>query len=177
MSYDLQRGNGQRGNGQRGNERVRLDITGRRPALTIALGSAVYTVEELVHAGDAFELRIDGRMFRGRRCVTSDSIQVRLEGQTFVFQRPDRIQQTDAAAGNSDEVRAIMPGTIVACHVEAGVAVSHGAALVTLESMKVQLTVTAPRAGIVSRVHFAENATFERDAVLVSLMPAAAGDN
>lgn len=172
MSYDI----------QRGDARVRLDITGRRPALTIALGSAVHTVEELAHAGDAFELRVDGRMFRGRRCVTSDSIEVRLEGQTFVFQRLDGIRQTDAAArtgdaGTSDDIRAVMPGTIVACHVEAGVTVAHGAALVTLESMKVQLTVTAPRAGIVSVVHFAENATFERGAVLVSLMPVTAGDN
>lgn len=165
MSYEL----------QRGNERVRLDITGRRPALTIALGGVVHMVEELVHAGDVFELRIDGRMFRGRCCVTSDSIQVRLEGQTFVFRRLDGIRQTDAAAGTGDEVRAVMPGIIVACHVEAGVTVAHGTALVTLESMKVQLTVTAPRAGIVSVVHFAENATFERDAVLVSLMPADPG--
>lgn len=163
MSYDI----------QHGADRFSLDIIGRRPVLTVALGGTVHTVEETSHSGDAFEIRVDGRTFRGRRSVTSGEIQVRLAGRTFVFQRLDGVRQADAAGAAGDEVRAAMPGTVVACHVEAGAEVRFGERLVTIESMKLQMTITAPRAGIVAKVHVAGNVTFERGAVLVSLMPPA----
>ena len=66
-----------------------------------------------------------------------------------------------------------MPGTLVAHHVEIGAEVALGARLVTIESMKLQVTIAAPRAGVVARLHVAEGATFERGAVLVSLAPSA----
>lgn len=161
MSYDI----------RRGADRVSLDIVGRRPVLAVSLGGTVHTVEEASHSNDAFEIRVDGRTFRGRRSVTSGEIQVRLEGRTFVFQRLDGVRQADASADAGDEVRAAMPGTVVACHVEEGAEVGFGERLVTIESMKLQMTITAPRAGIVAKVHVAGNVTFERGAVLVSLMP------
>ncbi len=141
MSYDI----------RRGADRVSLDIVGRRPVLAVSLGGTVHTVEEASHSNDAFEIRVDGR--------------------TFVFQRLDGVRQADASADAGDEVRAAMPGTVVACHVEEGAEVGFGERLVTIESMKLQMTITAPRAGIVAKVHVAGNVTFERGAVLVSLMP------
>jgi 3-methylcrotonyl-CoA carboxylase alpha subunit len=161
MSYDI----------QRGTDRVSLDIVGRRPGLTVAVDGAIHHVEEISHGEDAFELRIDGRVFRGRRSISSGEIQIRLDGQTFVFSRLHGIRGADAAAATGDDVRADMPGTVVACHIEAGAAVALGDRLVTIESMKLQMTVTAPRTGEVARVHVAENVTFERGTVLVSLVP------
>ena len=68
-----------------------------------------------------------------------------------------------------------MPGNIVACHTEVGAAVAFGDRLVTIESMKLQMTISAPRSGTVARIHLAENINFERGAVLVSLVPIADG--
>ncbi len=164
MSYDI----------QRGAERLALDIVARRPALAVAVDGRVHTVEEVSNGGDAFELRVDGRVFRGRRVVTSDDIQIRLDGQTFVFQRLDGIRQAASSSEAGDEIRAAMPGTVIACHVAAGTAVARGDAVVTIESMKLQMAIPAPRSGTVERVHVADNATFERGAVLVSLTPLAA---
>ncbi len=161
MNYEIQRGTG----------RVSLDIIGRRPALTIAVEGIVHTVEETSNSDDAFELRIDGHVFRGRRSVTSTEIQIRLAGQTFVFERLEGVPRAEAASGTSDDIRAGMPGTVIACHVELGAPVEVGARLVTIESMKLQMTISAPRAGVVAKIHVAENVTFERNALLVSLLP------
>jgi acetyl/propionyl-CoA carboxylase alpha subunit len=160
---------------QRGADRVSLDIIGRRPDLTVAVDGTVYSVEEISHGEDFFELRIDGRVFRGRRSVSSGEIQIRLDGQTFVFQRLHGIRGADASAATGDDVRADMPGTVIACHTGAGAEVALGERLVTIESMKLQMTILAPRSGTVARIHVAENVTFERGTVLVSLVPLAGG--
>jgi biotin carboxyl carrier protein len=68
-----------------------------------------------------------------------------------------------------------MPGTVITCHTGAGAEVALGERLVTIESMKLQMTILAPRTGTVARIHVAENVTFERGTVLVSLVPLAGG--
>jgi acetyl/propionyl-CoA carboxylase alpha subunit len=161
MSYEI----------QRGADRIRLDIVGRRPGLTVAIDGAVHHVEEVEARAESFELRVDGRAYRGRRSVGSDEIRIRLDGRTFVFQRVHGIRGADAAGATGDDVRSDMPGTVVACHTEAGAEVAAGERLVTIESMKLQMTISAPRAGTVARIHVAENVNFERGAVLVSLVP------
>lgn len=163
MSYDI----------QRGADRISLDIIGRRPALTVAIDGVPHRVEETEVGTDAFELRIDGRIYRGRRSVASDEIRIRLDGQTFVFQRLHGIRGADAAGATGDDVRSDMPGTVVACHTAAGAEVAAGDRLVTIESMKLQMTIAAPRAGTIARIHVAENVNFERGAVLVSMVPLA----
>jgi acetyl/propionyl-CoA carboxylase alpha subunit len=57
-----------------------------------------------------------------------------------------------ASAADESELTAPMPAKIVRVNVAAGDAVTDGQALVVLESMKMELTVTAPRAGRVRRV-------------------------
>jgi acetyl-CoA/propionyl-CoA carboxylase biotin carboxyl carrier protein len=63
----------------------------------------------------------------------------------------------DAAAhahgGGSAEVRAPMPGAVLAVHVVAGAAVEAGGQLVTLEAMKMEHVVAAPIAGRVASIH------------------------
>jgi len=66
-------------------------------------------------------------------------------------------------------VRAQMPGIVVAVHCAAGQRVQAGDKLLTMESMKLQVTLTASGAAVVERVHVAPEVTFARDALLVTL--------
>jgi 3-methylcrotonyl-CoA carboxylase alpha subunit len=164
MSYEIRLGHGDLG----------LDIKARRPALLIALADRLPRLDEFGDADGRFRINVDGREFSGWRLVTSDRIEIRLDGRSFVFERREGVARADAAAGSGDEIRAEMPGTLVSHHVEVGAEVALGARLVTIESMKLQVTIAAPRAGVVARLHVDAGATFDRGAVLVSLAPAVA---
>lgn len=67
------------------------------------------------------------------------------------------------------EVRATLPGLIVAVAVAAGDEVSDGAALLTIEAMKMQNEVRAPRAGRVIDVAVAPGQTVATGATLLRL--------
>jgi 3-methylcrotonyl-CoA carboxylase alpha subunit len=62
-----------------------------------------------------------------------------------------------------------LPGTVVAVHVIKGQAVKRGTALVTVEAMKMEHTLTAPSDGVVSRIAFGIGERVSAGAVLVDL--------
>jgi 3-methylcrotonyl-CoA carboxylase alpha subunit len=64
-----------------------------------------------------------------------------------------------------------LPGTVVAVHVAAGQRIARGAALITVEAMKMEHTLTAPYEGVVSRMAFAVGDRVQAGAVLVELAP------
>ena len=62
-----------------------------------------------------------------------------------------------------------MPGKVIRVLVAPGDEVEARAQLVVVEAMKMELPLTAPRAGTVRAVHAAEGDTVERGAILVEL--------
>ncbi|WP_434811151.1 biotin carboxylase N-terminal domain-containing protein [Microbacterium sp. bgisy189] len=78
----------------------------------------------------------------------------------------------DAAA---PELRAPMPGTVVAVHVTDGDVVTAGTRLVTIEAMKMEHTVTAPHDGV-ARIHVSSGAQVRRDELLADVTAHHAGE-
>ena len=72
-------------------------------------------------------------------------------------------------AGGPVEIRAIIPGRVVAVFVGAGDAVEAGQQVLVVEAMKMQNELRAPREGIVERVGVAVGATIEVGDLLVVL--------
>jgi 3-methylcrotonyl-CoA carboxylase alpha subunit len=100
--------------------------------------------------------------------VTGNEVHVRLGARTFIVSRADAGPAAIEATAQQYEVRADMPGVVVAVHCEVGQAVAAGDPLVTIESMKLQATLVASREAVVERVHVGLEAAFERGVVLVS---------
>jgi acetyl/propionyl-CoA carboxylase alpha subunit len=72
--------------------------------------------------------------------------------------RDRMLAEAESAARQADgpvEVRATLPGLVVAVAVEEGAEVGEGAVLLTIEAMKMQNEVRAPRAGTVSSIFVA----------------------
>jgi 3-methylcrotonyl-CoA carboxylase alpha subunit len=65
---------------------------------------------------------------------------------------------------------------VVAVHCNAGQAIKAGDKLLTIESMKLQMTLVASYDAIVERIHVAQAAVFERGATLVSFMQSGSGE-
>jgi 3-methylcrotonyl-CoA carboxylase alpha subunit len=146
---------------------VRVDVVGRRPALRLRVDGRDHEVVDEPEGGGAFTIVVDGRAFRGFRLTTPSSVWIRIEGRTYAFDR-SVVGAGPASSSDTLEVRADMPGIVVAVHVEVGADVQEGDPLVTLESMKLQLTVGAARNGRVARVLVEPGAAFERGTVLLA---------
>lgn len=153
-----------------GQERV-ADILARKPDLNVSLDDTVYPLVYSAHAPEEFEIQIGGKTYKGFRYATAEEVHVRLDGRTFVVELP-RFGGGHGAGGKQDnEVRADMPGTVVAIHCKEGDEVTSGQKLLTIESMKLQISMVAPRDGTVAKLPVAANTTFERGAVLAALKP------
>jgi biotin carboxyl carrier protein len=105
-------------------------------------------------------------------------IEVVVDGWRFEFLVEDadraalreRASRDPAAAGGGGgplEIRAIIPGRIVAVAIQAGASVAIGQPLMTVEAMKMQNELRAPRAGSVARVGVGVGATVEIGDLLV----------
>ena len=101
---------------------------------------------------------------------------VRLGAHIVVFQDGDAFDFTDpvaiadeAAVAGDGAIRSPMPGKIVAVAVKAGDKVAKGAALVTLEAMKMEHALTAPFDGVVAEVRGAAGDQVAEGVLLVRL--------
>ena len=83
-----------------------------------------------------------------------------------------RLHRRERVAGaTSPELRAPMPGTVVAIHVPDGAAVQAGDRIVTIEAMKMEHATIAPHAGIVSlSIHVGDQVS--RDQLLARVVAA-----
>ncbi len=109
--------------------------------------------------------------------VIGDDVHVHLDGNAYTLRYSDalkRLSQHGLGAAD-DQVLAPMPGTVIAVQVAAGAEVRRGEPMLVIESMKLETTIGAPRDGVVQAVHVEIGRSFERDAILVSLAPAAGG--
>jgi biotin carboxyl carrier protein len=57
------------------------------------------------------------------------------------------------ASSSGQELSAPMPATVVRIHVEPGAPAARGDVLITLEAMKMELAIRAPRDGVVGAIH------------------------
>jgi biotin carboxyl carrier protein len=66
-------------------------------------------------------------------------------------------------------VRAPMPGVVVSVQKTIGAAVRRGETILTIESMKLQMALNAPRDGVIAELPVREGDVFDKDAVLARL--------
>ncbi|HQR28254.1 MAG TPA: biotin carboxylase N-terminal domain-containing protein [Nocardioides sp.] len=113
-------------------------------------------VEELEHVpgpDGRFDvvLSLDGVRHRAAGCVLPHVVEVVLEGQRHLFDRPDVFADHAVHAGDGT-ILAPMPGSVVAVRVAVGDHVEEGQLLGMMEAMKMELALTAPFAGTVTEV-------------------------
>ena len=109
--------------------------------------------------GQRFSVQHDGNLL-----LLHDGLR-RLRLQSVAVYRRDNA----AAAPTGHQVLAPMPGRVVLVKAGLGDKVAAGQELLVLEAMKMELSLKAPRAGIVARIGAAAGDFVEADALLVAL--------
>ncbi|MBO9547412.1 biotin/lipoyl-containing protein, partial [Caulobacter sp.] len=162
---------------QDGGQDHRATAAGDRGDWHIEVDGTASVVSAARLADGVLELRIDGQ---GRRLA------VRFDGDALELhdghrRRTLRLLPAERGegrgeAGGDGRVLAPMPGRIVLVKASPGQAVAAGAELLVMEAMKMELTVRAPRDGVVSELRAMAGDFVEADTVLAIVADAVATD-
>lgn len=118
-------------------------------------------------------LTIAGQSDAVRFAVDGDSIHLHIRGRTCTLRYLDPLRTLAHTGAGMDHLvaRAPMPGVVVTIKTSAGDAVAAGTPLMVIESMKLETVIRSPLDGVVEKIHVKEGDSFEREAVLVTLVP------
>lgn len=154
-----------------------VTILARRPDLVLSVDGRRHVVSGGEASGDGHgQVTLDGQAVDFVRTETADGIVVKLAGRTSELRRVDAASEGGGSGGAAHVVRAPMPGLVITVHKQAGDPVSRGEAVLTIESMKLQMKLAAPRDGEIGEIAVSEGEGFDKDAILARLVvPAAEG--
>ncbi len=129
----------------------------------------LHTRSEALPAG--LLLTVEGTTTPAVAVSGEDRTWVWIDGASFTFTESSPQRRAGSAGSADNEVRSPMPGTVLAVHVKAGDDVEEGDALLIVEAMKMEYTLSAPRMGRVARVTANVGDQVLVDAPLVELEP------
>jgi acetyl/propionyl-CoA carboxylase alpha subunit len=119
-------------------------------------------------------LQVGARSYLVALVRDGDRLWVHLNGRAHEIIWQDAVMRYAAEQGDeatADHARAPMPGIVQSVTVTPGESVAAGDIMMIIESMKLETAINAPRDGIIETVYLGVGATFEREALLVSLVP------
>jgi len=144
-----------------------------RSSATLSIeGSSVHAVLSPTPAPGEYLLEIEGRSERIFLASRGDTHFIHWRGRAHrveAINALDRARRAAEPSGGADLLRAPMPGTVVQVAVVVGQEVEAGTLLLTIESMKLQTAITAPRVARIAEVHVSAGATFDQGAALIRL--------
>ncbi len=140
------------------------------PELTIAIDGVSFSVEDFTKISENyFSMLVNGLVKKIWWAQDEEVIHLRYDGRTYTLPYLDHISATQKATTNEDIIKATMPGIVVDVNCQSGSMVTSGDVLIVIESMKMQINITAPRDGEVESVTAEINSAFEKNAELIAL--------
>ena len=110
-----------------------------------------------------------GRTFSARTTHHGDTITIFLDGEQHAFTVPDPLAGSSEEAADADRITAPMPGLIKVVNIAAGDTVSKGDAVIVMEAMKMEHTLTAPRDGTIGELLAGAGDQVEEGTVLLEM--------
>lgn len=99
------------------------------------------------------------------------NVMVQMGGRSRVFTLADPMSAITDSGGGGDTVIAPMPGLVTSISVEVGQAVTSGQTLMTIEAMKMEHALTAPRDGVIKEILTTTGQQVSVQARLIELEP------
>ena len=88
---------------------------------------------------------------------------------TFTFTLSDPLARAEQQGAGTGKIIAPMPGLVKQLNVASGNSVEKGQALLVLEAMKMEHTLTAPRDGVLAEVNIKEGDQVLDGAILIAM--------
>jgi len=137
-------------------------------------GAAAKRMRFAVNAGEGLRILCEDTSFRATVVADGPRRFVFVDGTRWDLEANDPLWVESSDHTEVGGLRAPMPGKVVTHLVSDGATVVAGAPLMVIEAMKMELTISAPRAGTVKRLHYGVGEQVPEGAELVSLVEPAA---
>lgn len=139
----------------------------------------IESLDALALSDSEYHILQDKKSFTSK-ILTSDfykrTYSVQINSNVYEVQILNELDQKIEAMGLSvnisntvNDIKAPMPGLILEVNIEAGKEVAAGDYVLVLEAMKMENTITAPRDGIVKKVHVVKGETVEKSQLLIEM--------
>lgn len=147
-----------------------LDVEEKDGRTFIEFGGVRREVDMVPIGGNSlFSVIIDGVQHEIALCRWEDRFSVSTRGgETEVFIQEMEKRRREVPSGRV-EVKAPMPGLIVAVEVAMGQEVHRGQGLLVLEAMKMQNEIKSPKDGVVGEIQVKTGNTVTKGAVLLAI--------
>jgi 3-methylcrotonyl-CoA carboxylase alpha subunit len=152
-----------------GGERQTSCLQGSGRSWVFHTGENRLDFEFITLGDDQYRLVSADRSFVFSGFVDASSVTLFMDGQTHLFVKPDPLAAGSESGASSGKIVSPMPGTVRLVRVKAGAKVAKGDALLIIEAMKMEMTLSAPFAGRVNAIHVAEGDQISESTVLVSM--------
>jgi biotin carboxyl carrier protein len=156
-------------------ERHQIEIVRRQPRLVVSVNGRTYELGEW-SAEAIGDMVVERDAFAVARALVDDGGRetcfVRIDGRTHEVALIDPRDEISGHDSARDEIHAPMPGAIVSVSKQPGEQVARGETVLTIESMKLQTALAAPRDGRLRDVLKQAGETFDKDELLARLEPA-----
>lgn len=134
---------------------------------TAVIGDARYVVRAHRETDGRWLLISEQGQTQAVICAMQDKRYVHVNGENYTLEVADGRSARRKKRGDDGDLLAQMPGKVAQVLVRDGQAVARGTTLVILEAMKMEIRVSAPSDGIVSKVLVDAGAVVERGQPLV----------
>jgi 3-methylcrotonyl-CoA carboxylase alpha subunit len=134
-------------------EHLRVTVAGS--SSSVEIGGESHRASAAFAADGSVEATIDGELVRAHAFTRGHFTHLYRDGAHHVFELADPYLPESVGSDHAGELVAPMPGRVIAVLVSEGARVTQGTALVIMEAMKMEHTVTAPAAGVVAAIHCA----------------------
>lgn len=150
----------------------RIEILRRRPRLVLSVDGTPVEVGALPEPGSgARSLILDGRTVPVLRAGDGAPWHLRLGGRSYLVTHVDPLDGAGRGGAHADQIVAPMPGAVVSVDARPGDRITRGDTVMTIESMKLQTALVAPRDGVVAQILCEPGEIFDKDAVVALLEP------
>jgi 3-methylcrotonyl-CoA carboxylase alpha subunit len=119
---------------------------------TVSVDDREFTLVLSPAADDSFDLTLDGTKSRVVAVIEGHELYLRTRNGRFDLHWVDPFGGETEEQIGEDKIVAPLPGTVVALLAEEGAALEKGAAILTLEVMKMEQTLRAPYAGVLKKL-------------------------
>jgi 3-methylcrotonyl-CoA carboxylase alpha subunit len=119
---------------------------------TLSIGGRELAFEISPADGGSFDLTLDGMKSRVAAVIEGHELYLRTRNGRFELHWVDPFGGETEEQVGEDRIVAPLPGTVVALLAEEGATLEKGAAILTLEVMKMEQTLRAPFAGVLKKI-------------------------